>query len=72
MQDSSDSASRFVPLELKLNYLRPLLCDGREAQAQATLVHGGRRTAVARAEVSDADGRTIAVASGSAFAQRGA
>ncbi len=72
MQSSAPDASRFVPLEIKLNYLRPLLCDGRPAQADATLVHGGRRTAVARAEVTDADGRTIAVASGSALAQRGA
>jgi acyl-coenzyme A thioesterase PaaI-like protein len=32
-------------------------------------VHGGRRTAVARADVVDADGRPIAVASGSAIAE---
>lgn len=31
-------------------------------------VHGGRRTAVANAEVVDAEGRVIAVASGSAVA----
>ncbi|MGZ4297117.1 MAG: PaaI family thioesterase [Solirubrobacteraceae bacterium] len=68
MQTAAPDDARFVPLELKVNYLRPLVSDGREARAQATLVHGGRRTAVARAEVSDADGRAIAVASGSALA----
>ena len=70
MQTAAPAQSRFAPLELKLNYLRPLASDGREATAHATLVHGGRRTAVARAEVVDADGRAIAVASGSAIAER--
>jgi uncharacterized protein (TIGR00369 family) len=69
IQTAAPAGHRFVTLELKLNYLRPLACDGREATARATLVHGGRRTAVARAEVADADGRPIAVASGSAIAE---
>jgi uncharacterized protein (TIGR00369 family) len=71
MQTAAPAASRFVPLELKLNFLRPLASDGREATAHATLVHSGRRTAVARADVADADGRAIAVASGSAIAEPG-
>jgi uncharacterized protein (TIGR00369 family) len=70
MQSTAPDRTRFVPVELKLNYLRPLPCDGREARAHATVVHGGRRTAVARADVADADGRAIAVASGSALAER--
>jgi uncharacterized protein (TIGR00369 family) len=69
MQTAAPPESRFVSLELKLNYLRPLASDGREATAHASLVHGGRRTAVARVEVTDADGRAIAVASGSAIAE---
>jgi uncharacterized protein (TIGR00369 family) len=70
MQTAAPARGRFVPLEIKLNYLRPLASDGRDAAAHATLVHGGRRTAVARAEITDADGRGIAVASGSAIAER--
>ncbi len=70
MQTAAAPQTRFVPLEIKLNYLRPLASDGREASAHATLIHGGRRTAVARADVTDADGRAIAVASGSAIAER--
>jgi uncharacterized protein (TIGR00369 family) len=62
----------FVPIELKLNYVRPLASDGREARAHAKLIHGGRRIAVAGAEVVDADGRLIAVATGSAVAAGGA
>ncbi|MEA2210666.1 MAG: hypothetical protein QOF83_614 [Solirubrobacteraceae bacterium] len=55
------------PVELKINLLRPLASDGRAATACGRLVHAGRRVAVARGEVSDADGRAIAVATGSAL-----
>ena len=68
VQTAAPAGAVFVPVELKLNYLRPLPSDGREARARAELVHGGRRVAVARAEVTDADGRAIAIATGSAFA----
>jgi uncharacterized protein (TIGR00369 family) len=61
-------AARFHPVELKLNFLRPLASDGRDARAHGRLIHGGRRTAVASAEVADAGGRVIAVATGSAVA----
>jgi len=56
------------PIELKLNYLRPLLSDGREATADAQVVHAGRRIAVAWCEVRDARGRLVAVGSGSTIA----
>jgi uncharacterized protein (TIGR00369 family) len=55
------------PVELKINLLRPLASDGRVARARGHLVHSGRRVAVVRGEVSDADGRAIAVATGSAL-----
>jgi uncharacterized protein (TIGR00369 family) len=60
----SGSAAR----EIKLNYLRPLGADGRTARARGRLVSAGRRIAVATADVLDADGRAIAVASGSVVA----
>jgi uncharacterized protein (TIGR00369 family) len=69
---AAPGGGEFVPIELKLNYVRPLASDGREARAHATLIHGGRRIAVAGAEVVDADGRLIAVASGSAVGAGGA
>lgn len=59
---------RFRAVEIKLNYVRPLASDGRTARADARLVHGGRRTAVGEARVHDADGRLIALATGSAVA----
>jgi uncharacterized protein (TIGR00369 family) len=56
-----------APVDLKVNYLRPLAADGRVAIARGRLVHAGRRIAVAGAEVLDADGRAVAVATGSAM-----
>lgn len=65
---STPSGTAFRPVELKLNYLRPLAADGREARARAHVVNAGRRFVVTGAEVRDADERLIAVASGSAMA----
>jgi uncharacterized protein (TIGR00369 family) len=56
-----------APVDLKVNYLRPLTADGRLARGRGELVHAGRRVAVAGAKVLDADGRTVAVATGSAL-----
>ncbi|MDQ6744627.1 MAG: PaaI family thioesterase [Actinomycetota bacterium] len=54
-------------VDLKVNYLRPLRADGRIAHASGKVVHIGRRTAVATAEVHDGDGRPVALATGSAL-----
>lgn len=66
----SPAATVYTPVEYKLNYLRPLPSDGRTARATAQLVHAGRRIAVATAELADADGRPIAIASGSGLLSR--
>ncbi len=68
IQTAEPAATRFAGVELKLNYLRPLASDGRDVHAHGRLIHCGRRIAVASAEVVDADGRLIAVATGSAVA----
>jgi uncharacterized protein (TIGR00369 family) len=61
------SGTALAPVDLKVNYLRPAAADGRELTAVGGLSHGGRRIAVAGSEVRDADGRPIAVATGSAM-----
>jgi uncharacterized protein (TIGR00369 family) len=53
-------------LDLKLNYLRPVLPDGGELLAQAKVTHRGRRLAVAGAELVK-DGKRVGLASGSAM-----
>jgi len=54
-------------VDLKVNYLRPLAADGREATARAAVAHAGRRRAIADVEVTDADGKRVARATGTAM-----
>lgn len=54
-------------VDLKVNFLRPLTTDGRDATARGRLQHIGRRIAVASSDVRDADGRPVALATGSAM-----
>jgi uncharacterized protein (TIGR00369 family) len=67
IQTTLPPGSALAPIDLKVNYLRPLKADGRYAAASGVVVHAGRRLAVASAVVLDADGRQIAVATGSAM-----
>jgi uncharacterized protein (TIGR00369 family) len=53
-------------LDLKVNYLRPVLPDGGELRASASFTHRGRSLAVASAELSK-DGERVALATGSAM-----
>jgi uncharacterized protein (TIGR00369 family) len=67
IQTRIPAGTAMAPIDLKVNYLRPLLSDGRMASAEGRVIHAGRRIAVANSEVTDADGRRIAVATGSAM-----
>jgi uncharacterized protein (TIGR00369 family) len=67
IQTTLPAKTAVAPIDLKVNYLRPLASDGREATARGTVVHAGRRIAVAHAEVHDADGKQVALATGSAM-----
>jgi uncharacterized protein (TIGR00369 family) len=66
VQTTVRSGSAFAPVDLKVNYLRPVAADGSLLQASATVVHRGRSLAVAGAEIRDARGRLVALATGSA------
>ena len=57
----------FASLDLKVNYLRPVVPDGSLLTARAKLVHRGRSMALATAELFNADGKKIAVASSSSM-----
>jgi len=67
IQTTLPARTALAPIDLKVNYLRPLSSDGREATARGTVMHAGRRIAVAHAGVHDADGKQIALATGSAM-----
>jgi uncharacterized protein (TIGR00369 family) len=65
----ANSASALV--DLKVNFLRPGVPDGRRLTARAEVVHRGRQMAVARAEIVNEDGKQIAIATGSAMVLEG-
>lgn len=50
------------PLDLKVNFLRPVMPDGGTLTARATVCHRGRSLAVSNAEIVNEEGKTIATA----------
>jgi uncharacterized protein (TIGR00369 family) len=58
-------------LDLKVQFLRPALPDGRDLKADARVVHRGRSFATAQAEITNADGKTVALAMSSAAIRAG-
>ena len=61
------ASSSYATLDLKIHFLRPVQPDGRRLMATATVVHRGRRIAVATSDVTDADGKRVAMATTSAM-----
>ena len=61
------AGTSFGTLDLKLNFLRPVTPDGRDLVARATVEQRGRTIAVTTARIDDADGKRVAMASGSAM-----
>ena len=57
----------FGTLDLKVNFLRPVTPDSRELVARATVEQRGRTIAVTTCRVDDADGKRVAMATGSAM-----
>ena len=57
----------FASLDLKVNYLRPVIPDGGLLTGRGNLVHRGRSMAFATAELTNEDGKRIALASSSAM-----
>jgi uncharacterized protein (TIGR00369 family) len=50
----------YTTLEIKVNYLRPLLPDRGRVTCEGTLIHRGSRTATADGRLTDVDGRLYA------------
>lgn len=53
-------------VDIKVNFLRPVAGDGSMLEARAKVVHRGRSLTVSTAEIIGADGRPVALATGSA------
>jgi uncharacterized protein (TIGR00369 family) len=54
-------------LDLKVNYVRPVFPDGDELVARARVLHQGRTIAIAAAELQNAEGKPVALATGSSM-----
>jgi uncharacterized protein (TIGR00369 family) len=55
----------YRPVDVKVNFLRPLMGDGREVVAEGIVTHRGKTLAVASSDVIGADGKKVASALGS-------
>jgi uncharacterized protein (TIGR00369 family) len=66
VESAMPAGRRFATVDLKVNFLRPVVGDGSELIAVGTVVHQGRTLAVATSEVIDARGKPVALATGSA------
>jgi uncharacterized protein (TIGR00369 family) len=56
-----------APLDFKVNYLRPVFPDGNDLTARARILHRGRTLVVAAAEITNAEGKQVALATGSSM-----
>jgi uncharacterized protein (TIGR00369 family) len=54
-------------LDFKVNYLRPVFPDGEEMTARARILHRGRTLVIAGAELTNAEGKQVALATGSSM-----
>jgi uncharacterized protein (TIGR00369 family) len=54
-------------IDVKVNFLRPVQGDGRDMVAKARVEHSGRTLAIANAELFNADGQRVAIATGSSM-----
>jgi len=57
----------FAGLDLKTNFLRPVMPDGTDLTARAEVIHTGRTIAITRATVTNAEGKPVLLATGSSI-----
>jgi uncharacterized protein (TIGR00369 family) len=65
VQTTLPAGTAFGPVDLKVYFLRPVAPDGRDLVARGTVIHRGRSMVIGTSEVFDADGKKVAVATGS-------
>jgi len=67
IQTTVPVGAAYAPTDLRVQFIRPVTADGRLVTARATVVHRGRGMAVSRAEVTNDDGKLVAIGSASAL-----
>jgi uncharacterized protein (TIGR00369 family) len=66
VQTTIPAGSALAPTDLRVQFIRPVPADGSTITARATVLHRGRALAVSRAEVTNEQGKLVALASGGA------
>src|SRR5207247_6026305 len=64
VQPTLPPATVYSPLDLKVDFLRPIVPDGSIVHIDARVLHSGRSLAVASAEAFTAEGKRAVVAMG--------
>jgi uncharacterized protein (TIGR00369 family) len=64
IQTTVPPRTSYAPLDLKVNFLRPVEPDGRDLIGRGEVVHRGRSIGVANAELQTQDGKRVALATG--------
>jgi uncharacterized protein (TIGR00369 family) len=64
---TAEAGTAIAPLDLKVNFLRPVYPDGRKLTARAEIVHRGRSLSISNCRVTNADGKPVALATGSSM-----
>jgi uncharacterized protein (TIGR00369 family) len=62
-----EAGTAIASLDLKVNYLRPVFPDGEPIVAKARLIHRGRTLAIVSVEITNAEGKQVALATGSSM-----
>jgi uncharacterized protein (TIGR00369 family) len=64
---TAEAGTAIAPLDLKVNFLRPVYPDGQELTARAEVAHRGRTLSISNCRVTNAEGKPVALATGSAM-----
>jgi uncharacterized protein (TIGR00369 family) len=62
-----EAGTAIASLDLKVNYLRPVFPDGEPIVAEARVLHRGRTLAIVSVEITNAEGKKVALATGSSM-----
>ncbi len=66
IQTTVRAGQGYAMVDLKINFLRPVVTDFGEITARGQVLTRGRTTSLATSEVTDSSGKMVAVSSGSA------
>jgi uncharacterized protein (TIGR00369 family) len=67
VETTAPAKTAIASIDIKVNFLRPVQSDGRDLTAKGTVEHSGRTLAIANAELFNADGQRVAIATGSSM-----